>query len=91
MITRKSGYKTLTSGTDSSKLDFLDEVSDEDVAMIKKFSLQYSFTPLEIAVIAKLLRENADKVPAELLKFNSAVEKSVYNVLTLDEASKFYS
>lgn len=58
---------------------------------IHKFELDYDFTSREIALLAKFLRNNQDSIPEGLDKFYNAVESAIYNVLTLEEAGKFYS
>ncbi|MBO4858220.1 MAG: hypothetical protein J5527_06870 [Treponema sp.] len=55
------------------------------------FSLTYSFTSKEIAVLAKYLRENQTKLPEGLEHFYKAMEDSVYNSLSLEEVRNFYS
>ncbi|MBP5602828.1 MAG: hypothetical protein J6X78_08890 [Treponema sp.] len=57
----------------------------------KKFSLSYNFTSQEVAVLAKFLRDNEEKMPAGLELFYKALEDSVYKSLSLDEVKKFYS
>ncbi len=56
----------------------------------KEFKLQYDFTSNEIALLAKFLRDNQDKLPDGLEQFAKAIEDSVYNVLSLDEIRGFF-
>lgn len=58
---------------------------------ITQFKLEYNFTSREIAVLAKFFRNNQDKIPEGLDKFSKAVECAIYDQLTLEEASRFYS
>ena len=57
----------------------------------KKLSLQYNFSTSEIALLAKFLRQNFDKMPKGLENFYKSLEDSVYNSLSLDEVRHFYS
>jgi predicted transcriptional regulator len=54
-------------------------------------SFTYSFSPRETAVLAHFLRSHQDEIPDALADFSKAVENTVYNSLSLDEAERFYS
>ena len=55
------------------------------------FSLNYSFTSKEIAILAKYFRENQTNLPEGLEHFYKALEDSVYKSLSLEEFRNFYS
>lgn len=55
------------------------------------FKLTYNFSSREIALLAKFLRNNQDKIPEGLENFCKSLEDSVYNSLSLEEARLFYS
>lgn len=57
----------------------------------KEFSLTYTFSSKEIALLAKFLREKENEVPAGLENLTKALEDSVYKCLSLEEVSRFYS
>lgn len=56
-----------------------------------QFSLSYDFNSKEIIALAKLLRDKQESLPNELNYFYQAVEKSIYNSLSIDEVREFYS
>lgn len=58
---------------------------------IKNLSLTYSFTPREVSTLARLFRKYQDKIPEELIDFSLAIEKEIYNNLSIEEAQIFYS
>ena len=55
----------------------------------EKFS--YSFTPRELGLLARFLREKETELPRGLEQFSKAVENALYDTLTLDEVKRFYS
>ncbi|MCI1209711.1 MAG: hypothetical protein LKF96_09745 [Treponema sp.] len=57
----------------------------------KKFSLKYDFNTAEIVVLAKFFRDHQSNLPREILPFASAVEKVVYNTLSVEEVERFYT
>ena len=56
-----------------------------------EFKLTYNFNSDEIALLAKFLRDNQERMPKGLEKFYKALEDCVYNSLSLEEARLFYS
>lgn len=56
-----------------------------------QLKLSYDFTSDEIALLARFLRDNQEKLPKGLEAFYKSLEDSVYNTLSLEEAQKFYS
>lgn len=54
-------------------------------------SLKYDFKPRETALIARFLRLHASEIPDGLSDFVKAVEDTVYNSMSLEEAERFYS
>lgn len=58
---------------------------------IKKLSLNYSFSPKELATLARIFRTHQDKIPEELIDFSLAIEREIYNNLSIEEAQIFYS
>jgi len=89
----------MISFSDDSNIHELDEINSRATEIIKSgpaskeksFALTYSFTSREIALLAKFLRSNQDKLPNGLESFYKSLEDTVYNNLTLDEAGIFYS
>jgi len=57
----------------------------------KKMSLDYHFSVQEIAILARFFRKHQNELPDGLKFFAGAVEKTVYNSMSIDEAERFYS
>jgi hypothetical protein len=53
-------------------------------------SLDYHFSTKEIEILAYYFRKNSDTIPAGLENFVGAVEHTVYDSMSIDEAEKFY-
>lgn len=64
---------------------------NNDSNHICNFSLDYKFSSREIALLAKFLRNNQDSIPEGLQQFYKSVEEAIYNKLTLEEATRFFS
>lgn len=58
---------------------------------IKRLSLNYSFSPKELVTLARIFRTHQDKIPEELIDFSLAIEREIYNNLSIEEAQIFYS
>lgn len=56
-----------------------------------KLSLDYQFTSEEIKILARYFRNNQSCIPNGLEEFAAALERTVYNSMSIDEAEKFYS
>ncbi len=54
-------------------------------------SLDYHFNEREIRNLARLLRDNQERLPDALLNFASKIERAMYNSMSIDEAEAFYS
>jgi len=54
-------------------------------------SLNYSFSPKEIALLAKFFREKETELPKGLENFHKALENSIYECLSIEEVKRFYS
>lgn len=54
-------------------------------------SLDYHFNEHEIKLLARFFRNNQGQLPDGLLDFASKIERAIYNSMTIDEASAFYS
>lgn len=67
------------------------DMADNSMLPRKKMTLDYHFMPRELSSIARLLRKMATDIPDELADFYSAVERAVYDSLSIDEAEQFYS
>lgn len=57
----------------------------------RRMTLDYHFTPRELSVMARFLRSRATELPDALIDFYAAVERTVYDSLSIDEAEQFYS
>lgn len=53
--------------------------------------LDYSFTPREIKYLALFFRKYQKNIPDELIQFSDAVEKAIYENMSIDEVEKFFS
>ena len=53
--------------------------------------LTYDFSKRELRILARMLRKHQDKIPEGLEDFASAVERAIYNSMSIDEAEAFYS
>ncbi len=62
-----------------------------DTAYTDEMSFDYHFTPAETAVLARFLRARQSELPEELAAFSIAVERAVYNAMSIDEVERFYS
>lgn len=58
---------------------------------IEKTSLEYKFTLSEIKLLAKFFRKNQEKIPEGLETFCKVIEDTIYNSLSIEEVSQFYS
>ena len=56
-----------------------------------KLELSYVFSAREIRVLARYFRDHQNTIPQELEEFASALEKCVYNAMSIYEAELFYS
>lgn len=54
-------------------------------------TMDYHFSARELSTIARFLRKKSAEIPDELRDFYSAVERTVYDSLSIDEAEQFYS
>lgn len=61
----------------------------ENIENSTKFT--YNFNSKELLALAKFLRDNQEKLSKDLDYFYQALEKSVYNSLSIDEVRNFYS
>lgn len=57
----------------------------------KNITLSYNFTSNEIEILAKYFRDNQNTLPKGIERFYNALEKSIYNSMSLEEVRKFYS
>ncbi|MBQ7158735.1 MAG: hypothetical protein IJS09_04835 [Treponema sp.] len=53
--------------------------------------LTYDFSKRELRILARFIRQYQEKIPEGLEDFASAVEKAIYNSMSIDEAEAFYS
>ena len=58
---------------------------------VDDLQLDYHFSPQEIRVLAHFFREQQANIPDGLEEFAMAVEKAIYNSMSIDEAQAFYS
>ena len=63
----------------------------DDVTKPASLSFSYDFSPNETALIAHFFRDHEESVPAGLEKFAHAVEKAVYDSISIGDAERFYS
>jgi len=57
----------------------------------KQLSLEYSFSPREIIILARFFRQKQTEIPEGLTDFMTAVEKTIYSSMSIQEAERFYS
>ncbi|WP_407425633.1 hypothetical protein [Treponema sp.] len=55
------------------------------------FNLEYRFNEREIKILAKLLRNHQEEIPDGLVNFSMKIEQAIYNSMSIDEATAFYS
>lgn len=53
--------------------------------------LNYEFSSREIKYLARFFRNYQDKIPKELEQFSFALEKAIYENMSIDEVEKFFS
>ncbi len=58
---------------------------------VEDLHLTYEFSKRELRILARTLRQYQDKIPEGLEDFAAAVEKAIYNSMSIDEAEAFYS
>lgn len=58
---------------------------------VEDLQLTYQFTKRELRILARFIRLHQDKIPEGLEDFAGAVEKAIYNSMSVDEAEAFYS
>lgn len=63
----------------------------QEVKPMPAMTMDYHFNARELSTIARFLRKKADEIPEELIDFYTAVERTVYDSLSIDEAEQFYS
>ncbi|MCR4741497.1 MAG: hypothetical protein K5866_01300 [Treponema sp.] len=66
-------------------------MTDNSESTDPNYFLTYSFSAQEVALLAKFLRNQEENLPDGLKNFSQALEKSIYNNLTIEEAKRFYS
>ncbi len=66
-------------------------MSQEEITEERALSLDYKFSPAEIKYLAKFFRCFQDKIPRELEQFSFALEKAIYQNMSVDEVEKFFS
>lgn len=66
---------------------------ESDVSAVSSagFSLDYHFTEREVRILAKLFRNNQERIPDGLLDFAEKIEKTIYDSMSITEAEYFYS
>ncbi|MCR5172280.1 MAG: hypothetical protein K6B73_05390 [Treponema sp.] len=68
-----------------------EQVCDTNSTSEPAFSFDYSFNEREIKILARLLRNNQDKLPQGLEDFARQIELLIYQNMSIDEVEKFYS
>ncbi|MCR5724555.1 MAG: hypothetical protein K6G80_05655 [Treponema sp.] len=66
-------------------------MTDEFACQKDDLKLEYSFSVREIRALARYLRIHQAEIPEGLEDFAAAVEKAVYNAMSISEAEQFYS
>ena len=61
-------------------------VDNEDINV-----LDYSFSKIEVFLLAKFLRQKQEELPEGLEIFYKTLEDTIYNSLSLEEVKRFYS
>jgi hypothetical protein len=59
--------------------------------MIKNEDFSYSISKQELLELALFFRKKNVELPDGLITFSSAIEKFVYESMTIDEAEQFYN
>ncbi len=54
------------------------------------FALTYNFSCEELKALAKIARENQDKIPKILYNFSRSVQNKVYACMSIDEVEKTF-
>ena len=54
-------------------------------------SLDYHFNEAEVKFLAHFFRKHQAELPKELVSFAGAIERSIYNSMSIDEVEQFYS
>lgn len=50
----------------------------------------YNFKDTELKKLAILFRKNCDLIPDDLESFHIFLDQYIYNIMTIDEAEKFF-
>lgn len=74
----------------SEKTSILNNINESENSD-KNITLTYSFNSSEIEILAKYFRDNQSSLPKGIERFYNALEKSIYNSMSLEEVRKFYS
>ena len=53
--------------------------------------LTYQFTKRELRILARFIRQYQERIPEGLEDFAAAVEKAIYNSMSIDEVESFYT
>lgn len=65
-------------------------VNDGDAAE-NRLELNYNFSSEEIKYLARFFRCFQDRLPKELECFSFALERAIYQNMSIDEVEKFFS
>lgn len=57
----------------------------------QNLALTYTFTPREIKILARYFRAHQDNIPLGLEDFAAALERTVYDTMSIVDAEQFYS
>ncbi len=60
-------------------------------AVTAGLSFSYHFSPEEITALALFLRRRQHEIPEGLEEFAAAVERVIYDSMSIEEAGQFYS
>ena len=63
----------------------------DDVTKPASLSFSYEFSSDETALIAHFFRAHEESIPSGLEKFMHAVERAVYDSISIGDAERFYS
>ena len=58
---------------------------------VEDLDLTYHFSKQELRILARFIRQHQTQIPEGLEDFAAAVEKAMYNSMSVDEAEVFYS
>ncbi|MBQ6779716.1 MAG: hypothetical protein IJP62_00635 [Treponema sp.] len=58
---------------------------------VDDLQLTYTFSKQELRILARFIRLHQEQIPEGLEDFAGAVEKAMYDSMSIDEAEVFYS